>query len=122
MFDVSLSEMIVVGIVALVVIGPEKLPKVAQTVGHLLGRLQRFVANDKYEINKEVQIQEIHKLQDEMESAAKSVGNTLHDVSEQLRREFTADHSIQNEPAQVTSNTSLSQNQTEKPLDNKHSD
>ena len=43
MFDVSLSELMIVGIVALIVIGPERLPRVARTMGHLLGRLQRYV-------------------------------------------------------------------------------
>jgi sec-independent protein translocase protein TatB len=66
MFDVSLSEMMVIAVVALVVIGPERLPKVARTAGLLLGRLQRYVGDVKADINREIQLDELKQLQKQM--------------------------------------------------------
>jgi sec-independent protein translocase protein TatB len=66
MFDVGLSELMVIAIVALVVIGPERLPKVARTAGLLLGRLQRYVSDVKSDINREIQLDELKKLQQQM--------------------------------------------------------
>jgi sec-independent protein translocase protein TatB len=66
MFDVGLSELMVIAVVALVVIGPERLPKVARTAGLLLGRLQRYVGDVKADINREMQLDELKKMQQEM--------------------------------------------------------
>lgn len=66
MFDVSFSELLVVAVVALLVIGPEKLPKVARTLGALTGRLQRYVAQVKEEVSREVRFEELQKLQQEI--------------------------------------------------------
>ncbi|HNC50727.1 MAG TPA: Sec-independent protein translocase protein TatB [Accumulibacter sp.] len=77
MFDVGFSEMIVIAIVALVVIGPERLPKVARTAGHLLGRLQRYVSNVKADIHREMQLEELRKLQSEIQESARSVEQSL---------------------------------------------
>jgi sec-independent protein translocase protein TatB len=52
MFDIGLSKMALIGAVALVVIGPEKLPRVARTVGTLLGKAQRYVSDVKAEVNR----------------------------------------------------------------------
>jgi sec-independent protein translocase protein TatB len=73
MFDIGFSEMMVIAIVALVVIGPERLPKVARTAGHLLGRLQRYVNDVKSDINREMQLEELKKLQSEIQESARSV-------------------------------------------------
>lgn len=73
MFDVGFSELIVIGIVALVVIGPERLPGVARTAGHLLGRLQRYVSDVKSDISREMQLDELKKLQSEMQDSARSL-------------------------------------------------
>ena len=72
MFDVGFSELVVIGIVALVVIGPERLPRVARTAGHLFGRLQRYVAQVKSDINREIEAAELGKVKTEFESAARS--------------------------------------------------
>lgn len=77
MFDVGFSELIVIGIVALVVIGPERLPKVARTAGHLLGRLQRYVSDVKADINREMQLDELRKLQAEMQESARNLESSL---------------------------------------------
>ena len=66
MFDVGLSELMIIAVVALVVIGPERLPKVARTAGLLLGRLQRYVSDVKSDINREIQLDELKKMQQEM--------------------------------------------------------
>ena len=63
MFDVGLSELMVIGVVALVVIGPERLPKVARTAGLILGRLQRYVSDVKADIHREIQLDELKQLQ-----------------------------------------------------------
>lgn len=77
MFDVGFSEMLVIGIVALVVIGPERLPKVARTLGHLMGRAQRYVNDVKRDIDREMQIDELKKLQAEMQDAARSIESSV---------------------------------------------
>jgi sec-independent protein translocase protein TatB len=77
MFDIGFSEMVLIAIVALVVIGPERLPKVARTAGHLLGRLQRYVTNVKSDINREMQLDELRKLQSELQESARSVEQSL---------------------------------------------
>lgn len=66
MFDVGFSELLVIAVVALVVIGPERLPKVARTAGLLLGRLQRYVSDVKADIDREIQLDELKKLQQQV--------------------------------------------------------
>ena len=70
MFDISFGELMVIGVVALVVIGPEKLPKVARTVGALVGRAQRYVNNVKPDIHREVNLSELKQVQSDLTSAA----------------------------------------------------
>ncbi|HEY6280205.1 MAG TPA: Sec-independent protein translocase protein TatB [Burkholderiales bacterium] len=82
MFDVGFSEILVIAVVALIVIGPERLPKVARTLGYLFGRLQRYVAEVKADIDREMQMEELKKLQSSMQEAARSVEKT---VSESAR-------------------------------------
>ncbi len=77
MFDIGFSEMMLIAIVALVVIGPERLPKVARTAGHMLGRLQRYVNDVKSDINREMQLEELRKLQGEIQESARSVEQSL---------------------------------------------
>lgn len=73
MFDVSFSELMLIGVIALIVIGPERLPKVARTVGHLLGRAQRYVNDVKSDIQREIDLKEIGDIKGQMEEAARSV-------------------------------------------------
>lgn len=77
MFDVGFSELVVIAIVALVVIGPERLPKVARTAGHLLGRLQRYVNDVKSDINREMQLDELKKLQADMQESARNIERSV---------------------------------------------
>ena len=73
MFDIGFSELLVIGVVALVVIGPEKLPRMARTVGHLAGRLQRYVSDVKADINREIELDELRKMRDSMQKSASDV-------------------------------------------------
>jgi sec-independent protein translocase protein TatB len=77
MFDIGFSELIVIGIVALIVIGPERLPKVARTLGHLLGRAQRYVNDVKSDINREMQLDELKKLQAQVTESARSLEDSM---------------------------------------------
>ena len=88
MFDVSFSELLVIAVVALLVIGPEKLPKVARTVGAFTGRMQRYVAQIKEEVNREVRFEELQKLQQEIKQ---SVENTVENkLVKPIEQEATA--------------------------------
>ena len=81
MFDIGFSEIVVIAVVALVVIGPERLPKTARTLGHLFGRLQRYVADVKADINREMQLEELKKLQQEVRSAASEIESSVNAVA-----------------------------------------
>jgi sec-independent protein translocase protein TatB len=88
MFDVGFSEMLVIGIVALVVIGPERLPRVARTVGVLFGRLQRYVAQVKTDINREMEMADLGKVKTEFENAARSVKSDIEAQAAAAERDF----------------------------------
>ena len=77
MFDIGFSELLVIGVIALVVIGPEKLPRVARTLGHLAGRLQRYVSDVKADINREIELDELRKMRDSMQEAASSFESSV---------------------------------------------
>jgi sec-independent protein translocase protein TatB len=77
-FDVGFSELMVIAVVALIVIGPERLPKVARTMGHLFGRLQRYVNDVKADIQREMELDELRKFKSTVEDAARSAGDTIH--------------------------------------------
>lgn len=77
MFDIGFSEMIVIAVVALVVIGPERLPKVARTLGHLFGRMQRYVNDVKSDISREMELEELRKLQATVEDAARAIETSV---------------------------------------------
>ena len=77
MFDLGISKLIVIGVVALVVIGPEHLPKVARTAGLLLGRMQRYVANVKSEISQEIELEALKKMREEFEHTAYAAKKTV---------------------------------------------
>jgi sec-independent protein translocase protein TatB len=76
-FDIGFTELMVIGVVALIVIGPERLPGVARTIGHLAGRLQRYVNDVKADISREMEFEELRKMRDSMQEAATEVENTV---------------------------------------------
>ena len=77
MFDVGFSEMMLIAVVALVVIGPERLPAVARTLGHLFGRLQRYVNDVKADISREIELDELKNFKNQFEEAAQSVESSV---------------------------------------------
>ncbi len=90
MFDLGLSKLAVIGVVALVVIGPERLPRVARTVGTLLGRAQRYLADVKAEVNREMQIDELKSMRDHVKSAASSFESAVHDNLRQTESDLNS--------------------------------
>ncbi len=80
--------MLVIGAVALIVIGPEKLPRVARTVGTLLGKAQRYVADVKAEVNRSMELEELKKMKDTVESAARDVENSIHGSVSEIERQL----------------------------------
>jgi sec-independent protein translocase protein TatB len=76
--DLGISKLALIGAVALVVIGPEKLPRVARTVGTLLGKAQRYVADVKAEVNRSMDLDELKKMRETVEGAARDVENSIH--------------------------------------------
>ncbi|MDR1709447.1 MAG: Sec-independent protein translocase protein TatB [Candidatus Accumulibacter sp.] len=79
MFDIGFSELVVIGVVALIVVGPERLPRVARTAGLLLGRMQRYVNDVKADIGREMQIEELKKLQSEVQQSARDFERNMRD-------------------------------------------
>jgi sec-independent protein translocase protein TatB len=106
-FDIGFSELVVVGLVALIVIGPERLPRVARTVGHLVGRLQRYVADVKSDINREVELDELRKMRDSVQEAASSIETSvtsgLSKAEEELNRPLIDDTPSETTVANVPS-------------------
>ena len=93
MFDIGFSELLVIGVVALIVIGPEKLPRVARTVGHLAGRLQRYVSDVKADINREIELDELRKMRDSMQQSAANFESSVH--SEMNKTESELNKSVE---------------------------
>ena len=85
MFDVGFSELMVIALVALIVIGPERLPRVARTLGALLGRAQRYVNDVKADIQREVDLDELKNIKSTFQDAAKSVEQSVSQVGAELQ-------------------------------------
>jgi sec-independent protein translocase protein TatB len=86
-FDIAFSELLIIGIVALIVIGPERLPKVARTAGTWLGKLNRYVAQVKQDIDRDMQLEELRKLQSEMKASAQKYELLAEEASQKLQQE-----------------------------------
>src|SRR5690554_6686122 len=116
MFDVSFSELMLIGVIALIVIGPERLPKVARTVGHLLGRAQRYVSDVKTDIQREIDLDELSTLKGQMEDAAKSVKSSMQDATDSLKAPLTeAEQALKEASASVESLVDSAKAQDDKP-------
>ncbi|HVO08298.1 MAG TPA: Sec-independent protein translocase protein TatB, partial [Burkholderiaceae bacterium] len=77
MIDFGFDKLALIGAVALIVIGPEKLPRVARTVGALIGKAQRYVADVKAEVNRSIELEELQKMKKQFETAASDIQNTV---------------------------------------------
>ncbi len=90
MIDLGISKLALIGAVALIVIGPEKLPRVARTVGTLLGKAQRYVADVKAEVNRSIELDELKKMKGEFEDAARNVEQSVSQQIHQTTGDFNA--------------------------------
>jgi sec-independent protein translocase protein TatB len=86
--DLGLSKMALIGAVALIVIGPEKLPRVARTVGTLLGKAQRYVADVKAEVNRSMELDELRKMKESVESAARDVESSIQSTATDFEKQW----------------------------------
>lgn len=84
MFDFSFAELMVIMVVALIVIGPERLPKVARTLGHLWGRAQRYVNGVKADISRDMAIEEFRQLQQKIQAEASAVEQSVQQATQTL--------------------------------------
>jgi sec-independent protein translocase protein TatB len=91
MIDFGFDKIALIGAVALIVIGPERLPKVARTVGHLFGKAQRYVADVKAEVNRSIELDELKKMKSEFETAARDVEQTVQREVNAASGEFERD-------------------------------
>jgi sec-independent protein translocase protein TatB len=90
MIDLGISKMALIGVVALIVIGPEKLPRVARTVGALLGKAQRYVADVKAEVNRSIDLEELRKMKDNVETAARDVEQSVQTAATDFEKDWAA--------------------------------
>lgn len=97
MFDLGISKMALIGAVALVVIGPEKLPRVARTVGTLLGKAQRYVNDVKAEVNRSMELDELRKMKESVESAARDVEGSIRTSASDFENNLNSEaHGVKN--------------------------
>jgi len=89
MIDLGISKMALIGAVALIVIGPEKLPRVARTVGTLLGKAQRYVADVKAEVNRTMELDELKKMKDTVEGAARDVESSIQTTTSDFEKSWS---------------------------------
>ena len=93
MIDFGFDKIALIGAVALIVIGPEKLPRVARTVGHLVGKAQRYVADVKAEVNRSIELEDLKKMKTEFEDAARNVhqtvSNEIHQTGAELEKSWS---------------------------------
>ncbi len=99
MIDLGISKMALIGAVALIVIGPEKLPKVARTVGTLLGKAQRYVNDVKAEVNRSMELDELRKVRDSVQTSAREFEQSIHSGVNDLEKQFRADGGAPSEAA-----------------------
>jgi sec-independent protein translocase protein TatB len=86
--DLGLEKMALIGVVALIVIGPEKMPRVARTVGTLLGKAQRYVNDVKAEVNRSMELDELKKMKETVESAARDVENSVTTAATDFQKQW----------------------------------
>lgn len=91
MIDFGFDKLALIGAVALIVIGPEKLPRVARTVGHLFGKAQRYVADVKAEVNRSIELEELKKMKTQFEDAARDVQSSVEKEVREASQSFESD-------------------------------
>ncbi len=111
MFDIGFTELLVIGVVALIVIGPERLPKVARTAGHLFGRMQRYVSTVKSDISREIELEELRK-------AGQSFRESVESMNAEVQQEATRiDDYFRDEADRISQVTeAMSETEGERPV------
>jgi sec-independent protein translocase protein TatB len=94
MFGIEFPELVVIAVVALIVIGPEHLPKVARTIGHLWGRAQRYVSSVKADMSRDLALDELRKLQQQAQQEVGNFQNSIHQASQEVEKQL---HDIETE-------------------------
>jgi sec-independent protein translocase protein TatB len=89
MIDLGISKMALIGAVALIVIGPQKLPRVARMVGTMLGKAQRYVADVKAEVNRSIELEDLKKVKDEVEGAARDVQSSIQSGASDFEKQWS---------------------------------
>ena len=112
MFDIGFTELVVIGVVALVVLGPERLPRVARTAGHLFGRFQRYVSNVKADIQREMDAAELGKLKTEVQDAARAFKASVNKEVNTAQTEMQALEQSMGDAAKADTSTEASQEAT----------
>jgi sec-independent protein translocase protein TatB len=103
MIDFGLDKLALIGAVALVVIGPEKLPRVTRTVGHLLGRARRYMSDVQAEVNRSIELDELKRVKQQVESGSRAFGQTVHQGLAQTQSSLEGAWSeLASEPADLT--------------------
>ncbi len=105
MIDIGISKLAMIGAVALIVIGPEKLPRLARTMGTLLGKAQRYIADVKSEVSRSIELEELKKMKETVEGAASEVQNTIHSTSSDFDKQWQDATKLDN-PTSDSSGTS----------------
>jgi sec-independent protein translocase protein TatB len=119
MFDISFMELLVISMVALIVIGPERLPAVARTVGHLYGRCRNFVYRIKIDIHNEMRMEELKKMQTSVQETAQTIEES---VQQGVNRLKTAIDDTKTEVEQSADLSSIqTQTQAPAPMDSEAS-
>ena len=118
MIDFGFDKIALIGAVALIVIGPEKLPRVARTVGHFIGKAQRYVADVKAEVNRSIELEELKKMKSQVEEAARDVEQSVTKEINQTSAEF--DKSWQDATAGLSGSSSTGEAWTPPPPAYKH--
>ena len=89
MIDLGVSKIALIGAIALIVIGPEKLPRLARTIGMLLGKAQRYVADVKQEVSRSMELDELKKMKESVEGAARDVENSIQTNASDFEKSWT---------------------------------
>ena len=109
MIDIGVTKLAIIGGIALIVIGPEKLPGLAKTIGTLLGRARRYVADVKAEVNRSMELDELKKMKDTVESAARDVENSIQTSAGDFEKSWAETTSMATNSASADAYTSFPQ-------------
>jgi sec-independent protein translocase protein TatB len=107
MLDLGISKLAIIGTVALVVLGPERLPRVARTVGTLIGRAQRYLADVKAEVGREIQLDELRSIRDSVKNAAQSVKQSVEEGMRKTEQDLSSSFGTPTSEAMVAAQTTI---------------